>query len=338
MDEKFYVTDCEGPLSINDNAYELADYFIPHGGELFSILSNYDDILAEQNETHLAGSTLKYILPFFKAYNITQEDILEFSKDHINMIDGAYTTIKHVQDIMPFYIVSTSYNQYIEALSAKTGFNYQNAYHTKLELDDYELTPQEQDKILDVAENILFDSSFENIDRIFNNTFQDANIYNLIESVTPTGGIGKRDAITDIIEKNNYKAENLMYSGDSITDKEALEYAKDNQAVSISFNGNIHSITSASISIASTNNLILAVIAEVFNNKSTQGVYDFIHNYNQDPLETLLDTKTNNNIIQELLQNKTSIDIVTEDNVEELTNKAKITRDKVRGINIANLG
>lgn len=338
MDEKFYVTDCEGPLSINDNAYELADYFIPRGGELFSILSNYDDILAEQNETHLAGSTLKYILPFFKAYNITQEDILEFSKDHINMIGGAYTTIKHVQDIMPFYIVSTSYSQYIEALSAKTGFNYQNAYHTKLELDEYELTPQEQDKILDVAENILFDSSFENIDRIFNNTFHDANIYNLIESVTPTGGIGKRDAITDIIEKNNYKAENLMYSGDSITDKEALEYAKDNQAVSISFNGNIHSIKSASISISSTNNLILAVIAEVFNTKSTQGVYDFIHNYNQDPLETLLDTKTNNNIIQELLQNKTSIDIVTEDNVEELTNKAKITRDKVRGINIANLG
>ena len=53
MNEKFYVTDCEGPLSINDNAYEIADYFIPKGGEFFSILSNYDDLLAEKYpDTH----------------------------------------------------------------------------------------------------------------------------------------------------------------------------------------------------------------------------------------------------------------------------------------------
>ena len=28
MNDKFYVTDCEGPLSINDNAYEISDFFI----------------------------------------------------------------------------------------------------------------------------------------------------------------------------------------------------------------------------------------------------------------------------------------------------------------------
>ena len=27
MNDKFYVTDCEGPLSINDNAYEISDFF-----------------------------------------------------------------------------------------------------------------------------------------------------------------------------------------------------------------------------------------------------------------------------------------------------------------------
>ena len=69
-------------------------------------------------------------------------------------------------------------------------------------------------------------------------------INNLIESVKPVGGIGKRDAILDIIDKNNYKPENLMYSGDSITDKEALEYARDNGGFSISFNGFILSIDS----------------------------------------------------------------------------------------------
>ena len=47
---------------------EISDYFIPEGGELFSILSNYDDMLVEKNiDGYLAGSTLKLILPFFKA-------------------------------------------------------------------------------------------------------------------------------------------------------------------------------------------------------------------------------------------------------------------------------
>ena len=58
MNDKFYVTDCEGPLSINDNAYEISDYFIQEGGKFFSILSNYDDMLVERKtENYLAGST-----------------------------------------------------------------------------------------------------------------------------------------------------------------------------------------------------------------------------------------------------------------------------------------
>jgi energy-converting hydrogenase A subunit R len=163
-------------------------------------------------------------------------------------------------------------------------------------------------------------------------------INKLVESVKPVGGIGKRDAILDIIEKNNYQPEGLMYSGDSITDKEALEYAKDNNGLSISFNGNNHSIKSASIAIASTNNLILAVIADIFNNKGTEGVYDFINEYHEEPLEAILNSSNNNEITQELLLSKPSIDVINEDNIEELTNKSKITRDKVRGKRIGNLG
>lgn len=339
MKKKFYVTDCEGPLSINDNAYEISDYFIPEGGEFFSILSKYDDYLVEKNtEGYLAGSTLKLILPFFKAYNLTEKDLIEFSEDNINMIDGAYKMISYVQDMMPFYIVSTSYNQYIEALSTKTGFKYENTYSTQLELDKYELESTEQEYLLNLHENILFDYSFENIDNIFKNIISKMKIKKLMDSVKPVGGIGKKEAILDIIEKNEYNPSDLMYTGDSITDCEALEYAKDNQGISISFNGNIHSITSAAISVTSTNNLILAVIAEIFKNKSTEGVYDFIASYEDNPLEAIIDNTKDKNIAQEILLNKASIDIITEENVEKLNNQSKKIRNQVRGKNIGNLG
>ena len=339
MNEKFYVTDCEGPLSINDNAYELSDYFIPEGGEFFSILSNYDDMLVERNtEGYLAGSTLKLILPFFKAYGLTERDLIEFSEDNINMVNGAYHMISYVQDIMPFYIVSTSYNQYIKALCDKTGFIYENTYSTHLDLDKFKLSNEEQESLLSIRENILFDYGFENIHKQFSEVISKMQINNLIESVTPVGGIGKRNAILDIIEKNDYEPSNLMYSGDSITDCEALEYAKDNEGISISFNGNIHSISSASISITSTNNLILALIADIFKNKSTEGVYDFISSYNENPLEAILSNSKNDEITQELLLNKPSIDLITANNVQELNEKSKIVRNKVRGQKIGNLG
>ncbi|MBE6485593.1 MAG: hypothetical protein E7Z85_01970 [Methanosphaera stadtmanae] len=339
MNEKFYVTDCEGPLSINDNAYEISDYFIPEGGEFFSILSNYDDMLVERNtEGYLAGSTLKLILPFFKAYGLTEKDLIEFSEDNINMVNGAYQMIKHVQNIMPFYIVSTSYNQYIKALCDKTGFIYENTYSTHLELDKFKITNEEQETLLAIRENILFDYGFENIHKQFSEVISNMQINNLIESVTPVGGIGKRNAILDIIDKNDYEPENLIYSGDSITDCEALEYAKENGGISISFNGNIHSISSAAISITSTNNLILALIAEIFKNKSTEGVYDFISSYDENPLESILSYSKNDEITQELLLNKPSIDIISEENIPELNEKSKLIRNKVRGQKIGNLG
>ena len=339
MNEKFYVTDCEGPLSINDNAYEISDYFIPDGGEFFSILSNYDDMLVERNtEGYLAGSTLKLILPFFKAYDLTEKDLIEFSEDNINMVNGAYDMITYVQNIMPFYIVSTSYNQYIKALCDKTGFIYENTYSTYLELDKFNLTAEEQEALLSIRENILFDYGFENINKQFSEVISKMQINDLIDSVTPVGGVGKRDAILDIISKNDYEPANLMYSGDSITDCEALEYAKENDGISISFNGNIHSISSASISITSTNNMILALIADIFKNKSTEGVYDFISQYNNDPLESVLSYSNNDKITQELLLNKASIDVITESNINELNEKSKIIRNKVRGQKIGNLG
>ena len=339
MNDKFYVTDCEGPLSINDNAYEISDYFISEGGEFFSILSNYDDMLVERNtENYLAGSTLKLILPFFKACGLTEQDLIEFSEDNIFMVKGAYSMIKYVQEIMPFYIVSTSYNQYIKALCDKTGFIYENTYSTQLELDKYDLSDEEQELLISIQENILLDPSFDNINHLFTEKISNMKINELINSVTPVGGIGKRNAILDIIDKNNYEPSNLMYSGDSITDCEALEYSKENEGISISFNGNIHSIKSASISITSTNNLILAVIADIFKNKGRNGVYDFINSYNEDPLEAILSTSIDNEITQDLLLTKPSIDLITEDNAEQLYEKSKIVRNKVRGTNIGNLG
>ena len=47
MFEKSFITDCEGPLTLNDNAFELCEHFIDDGDKLFKILSLYDDYLVD---------------------------------------------------------------------------------------------------------------------------------------------------------------------------------------------------------------------------------------------------------------------------------------------------
>ena len=65
--KKLFVSDCEGPISKNDNAYELSAHFIPNGGKLFANISRYDDVLADilRRQGYSAGNTLRLILPFF---------------------------------------------------------------------------------------------------------------------------------------------------------------------------------------------------------------------------------------------------------------------------------
>ena len=88
MFEKSFITDCEGPLTLNDNAFELAEHFIENGGELFKTLSLYDDYLADvvKLENYKAGNTLKLILPFFIVENLTNDDLINFSKKGWNCL------------------------------------------------------------------------------------------------------------------------------------------------------------------------------------------------------------------------------------------------------------
>ena len=68
MLKRVFISDCEGPISKNDNAYELTARFVPDGDKLFAVISKYDDVLADvlKKPSYNAGDTLKLILPFLK--------------------------------------------------------------------------------------------------------------------------------------------------------------------------------------------------------------------------------------------------------------------------------
>lgn len=340
MGRKFVVSDCEGPISANDNAFELAGHFIEDGERFFQIVSQYDDILADEIKRpgYNAGSTLKLILPFLKAYGATNQNMEDFSQENVLLIPGARATLGLLQFIMPTYIVSTSYEPYIRALCDLTNFSFNQCYCTRLDLDSHPLGNADQEKLRQFRLSIVDNPDFENLERIFWEELPEMEIYSLVEEVNPVGGEAKKEAVLDIMEKRSFQASDLMYVGDSITDVQPLNFAKENGGIALSFNGNEFALDNASIAAISDNTVITSVIADLFNRYDLKVVQDFALSFEKDPEKAVQEHPLNPQLASKLVETNTRLEMVTENNREELKEESSKFRKRVRGESIGGLG
>jgi len=340
LGRKFVVSDCEGPISANDNAFELAGHFIEDGERFFQIVSQYDDILADEIKRpgYNAGSTLKLILPFLRAYGATNQNMKDFSQENVLLIPGARATLGLLQFIMPTYIVSTSYEPYIRALCDLTNFSFNQCYCTRLDLDSHPLGNADQEKLRQFRLSIVDNPDFENLERIFWEELPEMEIYSLVKEVNPVGGEAKKEAVLDIMEKRSFQASDLMYVGDSITDVQPLNFAKENGGIALSFNGNEFALDNASIAAISDNTVITSVIADLFNRYDLKVVQDFALSFEKDPEKAVQEHPLNPQLASKLVETNTRLEMVTENNREELKEESSKFRKRVRGESIGGLG
>lgn len=341
MGKKVFISDCEGPISINDNAFELAGHFIEDGEKFFTIVSKYDDILVEnKREGYYAGGTLKLIVPFLKTYGATNENIIEFSAKNVHLVPGAKEMLSFVNSIMPSFIVSTSYKQYIQALCDLTGFPFENTYFTSLDMvDEYSVSGEEKQKLMEFRKIIIENPDFEILDKIFWDEILKLSLYEIMKNVNPVGGEGKKEAVLDIVNKYGFKESDIMYVGDSITDVEPLKFVKESGGLAISFNGNEYAVMSAEIAVMADNTVITSIIADLFNKFGKIEVINFIKSYMDNP-EDALNKYTVNKELKEMIKqvNLPKIAVITGENYERVVNESKTFRNIVRGEAIGALG
>ena len=347
MFEKSFITDCEGPLTLNDNAYELSARFIEDGGELFKILSLYDDYLVDivKKENYKAGNTLKLILPFFVVENLKNRDFVEFSKNNIYAVSDSKFLLSYLKEAMNTYIVSTSYGQYIEAVSNYMQVPFENTFYTKVDVDSLVLSDEEISKIKEFKDMILKNpEDYELFDDIFFKQITKMQIYEKIKEIDVVGGEGKKSAIEKIIKRDGIDVNQMLYIGDSITDVEPLEFAKNNDGISISFNGNEYPLNAAEIAIVSKSAIATAVVANVYVDNDKKTVLKFIKDYNNsnDNEKLFDDYKINEDIKKEFFsifdEDYPIIQIITDENYDDLLTKSKAMRNNIRGEDIGGLG
>ena len=291
---RIYVTDCEGPLTRNDNAQEIAERFIPDGAEFFARLSKYDDFLADvvRKPGYNAGDTLRLLPPFLKAFEATDEGVEAFSAEGVLLVPGALEALTEVAALLPTFIISTSYTPYLRALCRLSGFPLSNVRCTELSLDAWLMSEDEKTWLRDEAARVMERSLIEipaeagsaddlspadavtvaRLDDLFWAQMDGRVSGALVAAVRPVGGGMKLAALEGIVAAEGVEGAGVMYVGDSITDAPPLAAVKAWGGVSLSFNGNAYALEAAEFAAASSDAAVAAELAKAFAGGGRDGV------------------------------------------------------------------
>ncbi|MFA5110725.1 MAG: hypothetical protein WC443_04905 [Desulfobaccales bacterium] len=291
-------TDCEGPLALNDNAFELCrDFLKPQGDRFFQQVSRYNDYLAEvaKKEGYDAGTTLKLILPFLKAQGLTNAQIEAYSRKSMALVPGAAEayTFLHSRNF-PIFEISTSYCKFAEAVGAKLGFNREHILCTELDLDRYHLSAAETQELQGLQAEIAAAPAIELpagaasaadlsgptqeaialLDRVFGEQLPAMKIGAIFNDVSPLGGPAKAKAVSDSLTNSGLSLADTIYVGDSITDVDAFEAVRAGGGLSISFNGNLHAVRAAEVVVVADCAWPIALLTCIFQLWGKEGVLE----------------------------------------------------------------
>jgi energy-converting hydrogenase A subunit R len=290
--------DCEGPLALNNNAFELCREFIkPQGDRFFQQVSRYDAYLAAvaKKPGYNAGDTLKLIPPFLKASGLTNAQVAAYSQKTVNLMPGADPAFKFLHGRnFPIFEISTSYRQFAEAVGLRLGFDGEHIFATELDLDRYELSAAEAKELqllqweiagaleielppeavspADLSAPVL--EAITALDRIFWERLPAMEIGALFREVTPLGGLEKGRAVTDSLAKTGLSLADTIYVGDSLTDVAAFQAVRAGGGLTISFNGNRDAVNAAEVIVVSDSAWSIALLTAIVQSWGKEGVLE----------------------------------------------------------------
>ncbi len=277
----FICFDLEGPLSPQDNAYELMKLF-PNGDKIFEVISRYDDLLAlEEREDYEPGDTLALIVPFLVLHDISENDIAALATK-ARLTGGAAELVSWLQSkSWKVFCISTSYEQYAIHITHKLGIYAHNVACTSFPLDRFRATLGKEDSALlrQAEQDILTMSPVDDDDKIkqrldyfFWERLPTTNLGTAIKEVKPVGGQRKVAALNKFADTYEQPLSKWVVIGDSITDFKMLQAVEEAGGLAIAFNANEYALPYATMSLASTSISDLMEVSEAWQKGGRKGV------------------------------------------------------------------
>ncbi len=298
---KQLIINMDGPITTNDNAFDLCEHFIHDGARLYAMLSCYDRLVSKgrRNNRSRVGGKMQLALPFLRAYGVNDSKMHEFSRSHIKMMPGAAKTMRFVQELMASFVVSASYEHHVSEVCEQIGFPYENSYCMKLSMDSVQMDDWEAELLKNYAREIVAlppieiprdarvpadlsprdQSTIERLEDIFTKEISDLNAFRLVTEVVAIGADEKAADLLDICKKTGVGLEDTMYVGSDATDVLALQLVSRGGGLSIAFNGSSEAAREAEARIVSDNSVVTSVICEAFYKSGKDAVMSLVDDW-----------------------------------------------------------
>lgn len=249
--------DLEGPLSPQDNAYELMA-LIPEGRRLFERISRYDDLLTlEGRANYEPGDTLKLILPFLLVHGIGEEHIRKVS-EKAPLVSGALECVQEVwaKEWLPC-IISTSYIPHALHIAERLGVPPDLVVATQVAFEAWgsALTEDTFGMVLSWQQRILECPSDDDeclrqlMDEFFWTHFSKHPL-GVVLDLKVMGGRRKTEALQELAHQAQLPLSRCAVIGDSITDFQMLQTVRDEGGLAIVFNGNEYALPYGTVGAA----------------------------------------------------------------------------------------
>ncbi len=318
-----FFTDWEGPWVLTDFAYEVAIAFF-NNHEFFERLSQYDDylVLIERREDYEAGDTLRLLAPFIVALGISSNELKDLAEKVLAYTPDAEESMRYLlkRGIEPV-VISTAYEQFLDVSAKPLGINRIHA--TSFNPEQYSLPREERDFILQAVEIIASlpeieipldessKSSIKWLNDFFWNRLANMEAGRILSDVKAVGGQRKLDVV------RSYDILNPIVIGDSISDHAMLSWAKEN-GLAVSFNGNEFAVKNSNLAIVSETTFAEAYIVEAYLSGGLDGVKRAIkREFESELIDRLKETRYY---------------WIGKSNIDEVINKSKTMRRKLRGL------
>ena len=298
---KILVSDLQGPITANDNAREICTATVENGDRLYQAIRRYERALSNvsRKEGIKPGDSLRLILPFLKAYGVTDSSLLRFSKDNLRIVPGADKAMRFAQELMSSFVVSTSYEHYVGAACDRIGFPFENTFCTRLSMDMLDLEDWETETLRNMAQEIVRLPLLEvpdgasnvrdlspddrivlrRLDEIFWTEMTDLSTHQLVGQVNPVGGDEKATSVVEICKRMSVPLEDCMYVGDGETDARVLQVVKRSGGLSVAFNGNLSALREAEVGVVSDNAIVTSILTELFYRGGREGVLEALEDW-----------------------------------------------------------
>ncbi|MBI2304891.1 MAG: hypothetical protein HYU86_09130 [Chloroflexi bacterium] len=269
---KYICFDLEGPLTPQDNAYELMRR-LPQGDRLFQVISRYDDLLAlEERPAYEAGDTLALIVPFLVHHGMQEGDITRMA-EIAPLVDGAQELIDRLKASgWPVFCITTSYRQFALTMTQRLAIPGPRVAATDFPLGELRRRwsrplGQAVERVEKEVEALQAEGDDETIKRSLDRFFWEElpSLGWIVGLVQPVGGQRKVAALEAFAAAHQPDLGQWVAVGDSITDARMLQRVRDASGLAVAFNANQYALPRATVGLASTNILDLEPVLSAWN-------------------------------------------------------------------------